>query len=237
MTTQSVFDETQTTTDPVVDTNTTLGQTVYIGDGKKYKTVEEADKAFGFLNAHVEKIQQENKALREQVAKGKTVEEVLETIKQQSSRTDYGMDNQTGSNVQAKEIDLNAVIEDKLSSWEQQRKAQQNLQDVKAGLVERFGDKAAEIFKAKSKELGVDLDQLALISPKAVLEYFPKHSSQKEELVGTINTSYNDNNNRLKIGTKSYWDQQYKEGKITREEKFRREHESATKMGWEAFNK
>lgn len=232
--TTGVFDETQST-DQVVDTNTTPLQTTYIGDGKKYKTVEDADKAFFHLNSHVAKIERENAEMREKLAKAKTVEEVLDTIKQQSAQTSYGTDYQTGSAAQAKEIDLDAVIADRLSSWEVQQVQKQNAQAVNRALVERFGSKAQEMFEAKKQELGIDLDALAVQSPKAVLEFFPKQLPKAAE-TGTINTSYVDNN-QPKHQTKSYWNQMFKDGKISREEKFRREHESLEKLGWEAFNK
>lgn len=232
--TTGVFDNTQPQ-DQVVDTNTTPAQTVYIGDGKKYKTVEDADKAFGHLNSHVAKIEQENREMREKLAKAKTVEEVLDTIKQQSTQTSYGTDYQTGSAAQAKEIDLDAVIADKLSSWEVQQLHKQNAQTVNRALIERFGSKAQEMFEAKKQELGIDLDALAVQSPKAVLEFFPKQTPQTAE-PGTINTSYVDNN-QPKIGTKSYWNQMFKDKKISREQKYLREHESLEKLGWEAFNK
>lgn len=212
--------------------------TVYIGEGKKYKTVEEADKAFGHLNSHVEKIQRENAEMRAKLEKAKTVEEVLETIKQQSTHVQWGQqETKTNSDAGKQEIDFNAVIEGKLSEWETQRSRQNNLQAVNKALTDQFGEKAAEVFTAKSKELGIDLNQLAAVSPKAVLEYFPKQQAPRaDSSTGTINTSYYDNN-QPKINTKSYWNEQFKTGKITREEKFRREHESLEKLGWEAFNK
>lgn len=232
--TQGVF-ETQSQ-DQGQGTQTEL-QTAYIGEGKKYKTVEEADKAFYHLNSHVAKIEQENREMREKLNKAKTVEEVLETIKQQSTQARMSQQEpQTNSDAGRPEVDFDAVIEGKLSAWEQQRKEQENASTVRKALIDQFGEKAQEVFKAKSQELGIDLNQLATISPKAVLEYFPKQQAPKADLTGTINTSYYDNN-QPKIGTKAYWNQQYKEGKINREEKFRREHESLEKLGWEAFNK
>lgn len=233
-----VDDQSTTKQEPSTD-NTAVDQTVYIGEGKKYSSVTEADKAFGHLNQHVETLEQENARLREEAARAKSIDEVLEAMKhQKETSTVQGNNSPTseGNHQGLSEDAISEVVKKQIEGYKQLEIAEQNAKKVRDSLVEKYGEKAAEVYKQKADELGVDLDQLAYTSPKAVLAYFDQ--AQRLAPTGGERSSYNTatlNSNQAKHGTHDYWNQMEREGKISREEKFRRQHESLAAMGEAAY--
>lgn len=105
-----------------------------------------------------------------------------------------------------------------------QRTAQDtNVAKVQAELVKLYGDKAAEQYAAKGTALGIDLDVLSAQSADAVLELFKVATPATPAPMGG---SYNSGNlgGAPEAGTHAYINQQYADGKMSREEKFRQQH-------------
>lgn len=219
--------------------STNSDQTVYIGTGKKYSSVDEADKAFGHLNTHVDTLEKENLELRLQAEKAKGIDEALEAMKHQSKDFSVqGNNSQTNeSNHQGLDEDAIAkVVENRFAQMKQSELAETNAKQVEEALISKYGDKASEVYKNKAEELGVDLDSLAYVSPKAVLAYFDQTIKTKTSSAeaSSFNTTTL-NSNQPKHGTHEYWDQVQKSGTISREEKFRRQHDSLTELGEDAY--
>lgn len=176
MTESTLFPEDSTTTqiqEPAVPPAAlTLPSEVVslVGAGKKYSTIEDALKALPHAQAHIARIEEENKALREKAAQAKAIDEVYEALV--SRQPEAG---QTILQPVLDENVLDSVLERKLEQRRQEEVRTVNLGKVRNSLTEKFGEKAQEVFATKAKELGVNdafLTDLAAKSPAAALELF-----------------------------------------------------------------
>lgn len=153
----------------------------FVGEGRKYATVQAALASIPHAQQHIATLEAENQRLKQEVeglkadlAKARNLEDVVAslTVNQQTTapQAPAGLDEQ-------------AVLE-LLNKREAQVKAQANQIAVTNALISKFGDdvKAVEALKAKASELGVGFDfmkELAAKSPKAVLSYFNLDNSQQ----------------------------------------------------------
>lgn len=196
------------------DDQTTL---FHVGEGKKYGTLDELDKAYGHLNEHAGKLEEENKQLREKLGsegdKEDAVQKILEALKPKDAPADQ-QDNKSDDGVNVEEVVRNILSQDK-----QQTQAERNTSQVREELTARYGDKAAEVYEQKAKELGIDLDDLSAKSPKAVLEFFPKAGGATNQAPRSGTNTYNLHSNEQEDPNREL----FKAGKITREELYRRQ--------------
>lgn len=203
--------------------------TMFIGEGKKYSSVEDADKALAFKDDHISRIEVENAKLRDNVLAADKIDEVLQSIKAQQTVQESSSETSEG-NHQGVDIDalVEAAINEKLTASDQARTSKSNEQEVVTELVKRYGANAEAVYEAKSKELGVDLNSLASQSPKVVLELF-KDSKSTSTQTSTINST--SLGSGVKAETYEFLTALMKSGKITREQCFKRQHASLEAMG------
>ena len=159
-----------------------------VGDGKKYSSVEDALKSVPHAQKHIQTLESELAAAREELAKRKTAEELLDEIKSgiQPQATPAGSEFDQDKLLQ--------LVDQTLEQKERQRAAKTNAESVANKFTEKFGDKAEEAFLTIAKEAGLTVQQLnslAMNSPKVVLKLAgfgdsadkpPAHSS------GSLNT-------------------------------------------------
>jgi hypothetical protein len=138
-----------------------------IGEGKKYSTVELALAALGPSQTHIQKIEEENRQLREKAAQAvdssKLYETVQELLKKERTTSDSApLD--VGS--------VEALLDRKLTERENRIVQDNNATSVKAALIKKYGskEKAQEYFTQRSEELGVNLTSMSKTSPRAALE-------------------------------------------------------------------
>lgn len=139
----------------------------FVGDGKKYATPEDALKSVPHAQAHIQKLEDEMKTLREELEKRKAVEDVISEFKKAATQPETTP--QTGVDVST----ITQLISQTLEQKEQARKAQQNTQIVIAKLTEKFGEKAEQEYVRIAQENGVPvpmLNALSANSPEAVLK-------------------------------------------------------------------
>ena len=207
-------------------------QLIFVGDGKKYSTNEELDKAYGHLNDHAGTLETENATLREQLAastkQASAVDKVLKALKGDEVQEP----NQDPATVHPdpEQPDLADLVQKALVAQQAQTTAQTNTDAVRIKLTEKYGDKAGEIYAAKGKSLGVDLDALGEQSSEAVLALFNEMTIPTNNPAGN---SFNSGNlgSGPANGTHEYWNKQHAEGKITRDEKFRQQNKSLSQLG------
>lgn len=219
------------------DTQANEGDTLFIGEGKKYSTTEEADKAIAFKEDHIARIEAENATLREAQQKAATLDEVLESIKQSNSTEQQS--HQTGgegNHLESQDIDalVAAAVQQNLQAATQSSLEESNSKQVFESLVAQYGSRASEVYQMKSAELGIDLDDLSKTSPKAVLEFFkeaPAPTKGSGYQSGTVNTANLTSKSNTEVGTYDYWNNQLKAGKISREKAFQEQHKSLQMMG------
>jgi type II secretory pathway component PulM len=141
-----------------------------VGADKKYKSVEDALKSLPHAQAHIAKLEQEAKELREQAAQARSIEDLY-------NRLGSNTNSETPQAIPAvvDEGTLGRVFEQKLAEREALQLRKQRLDEVREALTGKFGEKAPEVFQAKAKELGVSdafLTDIIAASPKAGLELF-----------------------------------------------------------------
>lgn len=193
----------------------------HVGDDKKFGTIDELDKAYGHANEHIGKIETENAEMRKQLEeltnKNSAVDKVLAALKGEQE-TD---DNQPPAAEEAPAVE--DVVAKLLAEREATSTKETNLAKVRDALSAKYGDKTNDVYVARAKELGVNLDDLSATSPDAVLALFGTAApAQQAAPVSGVNTAHLQTNTEDPASPEA----RHARGEISREEKFR--------LQWEA---
>lgn len=138
-----------------------------VGVGKKYQTVEAAVAALPHAQTHISTLERELAELREEVAKRKTTQELLDEIKS-------GIP--TGATTPKSELSqdtLVKLVEQVITQKESVKTASQNQNTVVDTFRATFGDQAEAQYNKVAAEAGLSvqaLNQLAKTSPLAVIK-------------------------------------------------------------------
>lgn len=211
-----------------------------VGDSAKYKTVEEMAKAMVNGQLHISTLETENAGLRDSASKATHMEEILKAINEgkapgtdDNNSADQQMDN-TDTNEQ---VDMEALLEQKLNARDTASTEKSNQQKVTDALASKYGDRAAEMYRKAGKANGVDLDKLAATSPQAVINLVagqPTSSSHQQSLPDG-HTRVPSNNVAGNAMTKAAIDKRYANGEISRHVKTQLEFEGLESLGADAF--
>lgn len=179
----------------------------WIGEGKKYSSLEEALKSIPHAQQHISTLENDNKAFKEQIEKVKSMEELLEQIKTQQAPKDGNTNPQVSYDaddlLSKLSGQLDSLVEQKLTLKNQQEVQSKNTKTVVDSFKEAYGDKAEEAYNRLSEDIGMDvatLNSLASTSPKALLK-MAGINSQKAPVISnksTVNTEafYTNANNQ-----------------------------------------
>lgn len=146
-----------------------------VGEGKKYKTVEDLAKAYAHADVHITKITSEKAEIEERAKTMEAQLEILNKLATNPTPTTQGTTTpavETNAKEDPKEGDIEAKIRSTVEQLGEEQKRAANTQKVDAALIERFGEseKATEFLKTKAAELGLGvkfLTDLAASSPMA----------------------------------------------------------------------
>jgi hypothetical protein len=140
-----------------------------VGETQKYKTVDDLAKAYANADQFIEQLKEENRKLREQTVQAKTIDEVLERLSAKEAPQD---DTPAVSGI--KPEDVQKLVEQTLLGREQKSKREANLLAADKAMKEKFGDKAAEVFKqrAATPEKAKILMELAATDPNEFVSLF-----------------------------------------------------------------
>lgn len=211
----------------------------YVGEGRKYATIDELDKAYANANQHMGTLENENKELRERLEnmdkQGDAVAKVLEALKGNQTVQDTDDKDQSSDHRGVDEEKLKGIVSNLLKNESEETKKKANLDSVKNKLTELYGEKAREVYEAKGQALNVDLDSLSQSSPEAVLELFKTQSFNQSPAASNSSINTQSLGNGPTVNSHKYWDQQFKDGNISREEKFRQQHKSLMELGPEKY--
>lgn len=182
---------------------------VLVGEGRKYKTTEDLAKSYMEADGFIEKLKDENRVLREQAAKAKTLEEVLDKLKQ-PAQTDGVTPRPSGQNFSAE--DVAKIVKAELTGYETTKTRQNNLALADSKMKELFGDKAKEVFDRAAPDADTKrvLQSLAEVNPTQFLALFHKQSdgspvaSQSSVNTGALHNS-GSGSRETTPGTKEYW--------------------------------
>lgn len=195
-----------------------------IGEGKQYADVAAADKALAAKQEHITKIEQENADLRK-VADGQaTVQEILAQIKAQTNGQESSDQNQSNQSSLSQE-DVIKIADQRYDTRTQVSTEMENVKMVEDSIVKKYGDKAQEVFESVGKKMGIDLQALSRISPTAAIQLI---GADQPEAVQPMHQQETTNSLALDPQARdelSIVRKLHAEGKISTEEKFKREWE------------
>lgn len=140
----------------------------FIGEGKKYASMEDALRSIPHAQKHIQTLEEEAKHIREQLEAQRTLKEMLEEARSTQPQ-------ETPKEPTAPTFDpanLSQIVNQTIEQREAQQRAKANIATVVSTFETKFGDKAEEVYEALAKENGLSLsslNQLASTSPVALL--------------------------------------------------------------------
>lgn len=147
-----------------------------VGEGRKFKNPSDLAKGKIEADTFIEKLKSENATLREDLSARKKLEELIEKLATTPNHNDDGSQhNQTA--------DIDEILEQKLSEYEQRKQRQQNLDFVKNKLKEYYGDDYVTTLKSLTKDLGLTneaINEIAKSHPHAALKLLKTESRQTD---------------------------------------------------------
>lgn len=153
---------------------------------QKYKTVEDALEALGHANNHIRTLEDERKKdrstlqdLQGEIEKRASVEDVVKTLINREDPVPQQTKSENNNGLDEKAVSV--LIQKEIENRNTQSVKESNYKTVVDTLSQKFGDKAIEVVKKKSQELGIEPTELADIArdkPQLVLGLFDTVSSQ-----------------------------------------------------------
>ncbi len=158
-----------------------------VGDGKKFKTVEDLAKGKAESDSMIDAMKAENTELKTKQQEQDYAKNLLEQIKEKAtvapvSPEPMNKSTEGGGNTLPKPEDIESLIDGMLSKRDKVAIVQSNLGEVKTKLVELYGTEAQAKVTERAKALRVDvsyLDEMAAASPTsffAIMGEAPKAS-------------------------------------------------------------
>lgn len=163
----------------------------YVGAGKKYATIDEVYKAFPNAQKHISTLEEENRTIKEELAKRRTAEELLNDI--QSRVTPQSNGDTIPPKVDIP--DISSLVRQEVERVKIEESYKVNQKTVVDELTKVYGDKAREKYAALATELGVtkeNLNQLALTSPTAFFKLAgitPQTTTRSGTLTNDVSTT------------------------------------------------
>lgn len=164
------------TADQVTQTNDSFVAQL-VGEGKKFKDVESLAKGKLEADRHIGEITRTLDELRAELAKQDYAKTLLE---QMSKGSDAGAEQPTPNttspsnteNTTQSASDIESLVERVITEKEKNRTLNQNLGVVSEEMEKKFGDKAGQVLKTRSQELGMSLDRLKEIAAESPTAFF-----------------------------------------------------------------
>lgn len=161
----------------------------FVGEGKKYKSVDDALKSVPHAQTHIQRLEAEAQALKDELAKRRATEELLEELK-------GSVRSETTPPVASVDPNaINSLVESVLTRKEQERVAKENQASIIKAFTDKFGEKAEEEYNKVAQQSGLDLanlNKLSASSPKAVLRLagidFPVTREVPGKTASSVNT-------------------------------------------------
>lgn len=164
-----------------------------VGEGRKYKTQDDLAKGAYHSQIHIQRLEAEQQALREDLAKRLTLEEAVAKMTERTKElstldgnnqskddnlvplTDSGSgrDNEANQHEGLSQEEILQLVQSQIEQREQSRTKETNLSKVQSELQKVWGNNYVNTLNNKAQELGVGqdfLDKLASEHPKAFLE-------------------------------------------------------------------
>lgn len=218
--TNSLFDETTPETiPPVVTTQQAPSNNAedlvnqLVGEGKKFKTIQDLAKAKLESDSFIERITQENKELREGTVSKADIDAKFDAFLTKLNEQKKAPDSREQT-VPALDADKIAdIVRNTITRTEQESTAAKNVQAANEKVIAKYGDKAGEFIEKKAAELGMTKQDLKTISAKSPNAFFtivgldlkaaaPAGSGFNQ---GSVNTESKFNNSNISADTWEYY--------------------------------
>ncbi len=186
---------------------------ILVGEGRKYKSVEDLAKAYLAADGFIEKLKEENGQLRTVAEKAKTIDEVLERISAKQPPKPDDTPKKAPEGMSAEHVAQ--IVRDQLTGMETERTRVSNMVKSDELMKQLFGDKAKEVFdrEANTPELRKTLMALAATSPEKFVTLFKEETSSKGSQMdskSSVNTGALDGSaasgRAADSGTKEFYD-------------------------------
>jgi len=190
---ESIFqvDQPADNSNPVVNQQPEVPQELFefVGEGKKYSSVEQALKSVPHAQKHIMTLEEELANAKKELEKRRTAEELVEEIKNHGFPKSETTPQVEGINADS----VAQIVKSQLTQLEQERQAQSNTVQVVEAFKAKFGDKAEEMYIKVAQESGLPLEQLnrlAATSPTVVykLAGVDAPSKQITKSTSSVNT-------------------------------------------------
>jgi len=148
-----------------------------VGDGKKFRDIEALAKGKLEADKHISEITKTLDELRAELAKQDYAKNLLEQMSKGSETgTEQPPPVTTSSsnteNTTQSASDFEALVEKVITAKEKSKTASQNISVVGEEMQKQYGDKTADVLKAKSLELNMSLDRLKEIAAESPTAFF-----------------------------------------------------------------
>lgn len=161
----------------------------FVGEGKKYRSLDEVYKAFPNAQKHISTLEEENKAIKEELAKRRAAEELLEDI-----RKGVAQPAPTSPGVEVNKDVVSEIVRKELAQAQMLSTQKANTEAVVNSFKATYADKAEEMYNKLASESGLsvaELNAMVAKSPKAVLKLAgltDKQSTKSAPLQSSVNT-------------------------------------------------
>lgn len=148
-----------------------------VGDGKKFRDLEALARGKLEADKHISEITKTLDELRAELAKQDYAKNLLE---QMSKGSETGAEqpppvttsSSNTENTTQSASDFEALVEKVITAKEKSKTASQNISVVGEEMQKQYGDKTADVLKAKSLELNMSLDRLKEIAAESPTAFF-----------------------------------------------------------------
>ena len=195
----SATTENVTTAQTTTETNSSFMEQL-VGEGKKFRDVESLAKGKIEADRHIAEITQTLAEMREEIAKQDYAKTLLESLQSKGAESGTAKTEEnsqtrnsaTENTTQAREVDIEALVEQAMTKKEKARTFEQNIATANEAMVSQFGEKAGEVVKARSLELNMSVERLKEIaaeSPTAFLQLITgsaKKNTDKVTMPGSV---------------------------------------------------
>lgn len=188
-----------------------------VGDGKKFKTVEDLARAKWESDNYIKTLEKGRDQLREDYLKALEAAQTGPQVKEMLDQLLSGNANNSNANTPANDVNapqldpkqIESIVSSKLQEVEAQRRAEQNYTAVEAKLKEAFGPQYREVFQQKVRELGLSMDwarQIALTSPEVLYRALEINQANKPDQFQAPSPSNRRSDNFSPNVTRRDWD-------------------------------
>jgi hypothetical protein len=181
---------------------------ILVGEGKKYKDVNDLAKAYMSADDFIETLKKENHELRGKANTEATLDTILERLQQQQNTVQADKPKNESLSVS----ELQKLVEQTVTGLDNNKQRQANLAKADKMLKEKFGDKAVDVYrsKASSEKLNAVYMELASVDPDQFIALFVGGEVTNNTTVdegGSKNSlNFSQGDRKGVEGTKEYFD-------------------------------